>query len=82
MTVELSPDSEKNRNGRIIFFTSNLSRHYDKFLSIYIIFGIFSNPVVGCYDIFRNVLSRESLEIFILQTLAHMPLGFLIFLYF
>ena len=54
---------------------------YIKFLSIYIIFCIFSNPV-GCYDIVRNVLRRESLEIFILQTLAHMPLVFVIFLYF
>ena len=56
-------------------------KFYVKFLSIWITFCIFSNPV-GCYDISRNVLRRESLEILILQTLAHMPLGFLIFLYF
>ena len=44
------------------------------------IFCIYSNPV-GCYDISRNEPRRESLEILMLQTLANMPLVFVIFLY-
>ena len=85
MTIKLSPDTEKRRSERIIFlyidFILVKTKPYYQYLMNLNDICIYSNPV-GCYDISRNEPRRESLEILMLQTLANMPLVFVIFLYF